>query len=1025
MTMQTTDLILALKNSFDTCEILEGSIARCERRFNGRLRSVYFIRASQALPNQREVDEIQRGVVAPSYFSSHDESRWNHYLVFIVPPSNAPYDIDRRTQIESDTSYARKFVVEHSELRSFLQRGVATRVSAAYNANALQFAWSDALQKAGLDSIDSDEPRTSVIRAIRGGSRGGERRLRPSVVDSQPLAFITKLKIKHFGTRRIKGDFTFGRINLIRGVNGAGKTSLLEAIEHFLCGGTARAKTAEALSATAIFTSSDREIPFQPRPASYYSQRDLRWYGRRTAQRNRLYEGFARYNFLSADAAVDFSREEDQHDLTTVLSRVALGPEAGFRWDRIQQIYGDIGPQLGALQREIASLEGHLGKVCERLEALRLPAPELSTRSTHAAGLLAKLGLQTEPDALSSPNGFRYVGGLRVLLDSAPVDLPETLNRAQAELLQTQATLEQLHGIESDLRANAVRLAELDNSLKSIDSLKRCVDRLRDYVTVEFAGLSARITQLNLNEPLRLPARDAMMRLRVAIDNAKLTEEKTTSLVQIADIIKAVVEDLRQQLDKASSAFSARSLQVEERKRLLAQLRSIGLQLISEDASNCCPLCHTTMSASSLVERMQQVMVDEDSAQLVTMEESRNRLLENLSSLVAAKGLVDSIVGRFPEIGHVSVEGVLAMIDDAETNGAERNADRIELVKAISQLKMEGFSAKEMLGLMARCEAELGVHFDSVPLSQDVLQRIDADISIRRSRTLKNVADCESTAVELQTTLNEKSVSTTGHADISDAKSAIANRAASLRKLITAFADLPAAVQESASITGLPRFMELAQMTYLQLTSLSDDLRDSQSRNSELIALNEESESLRAAIARLSAERANLKAAHDALSNIINEHSLEKGLNDFLSSNLESIQSIFQRIHVPNELRISNLSACELVRTADGSPTSLSQISTGQRAALVLSVFLTLNMSLRSGPPIMLVDDPIAHVDDMNSLAFLDYLADIAETGYRQVFFATADEKLANLFEKKMAFMGEEFQVISLDRGITIEDRNQ
>lgn len=64
----------------------------------------------------------------------------------------------------------------------------------------------------------------------------------------------------------------------------------------------------------------------------------------------------------------------------------------------------------------------------------------------------------------------------------------------------------------------------------------------------------------------------------------------------------------------------------------------------------------------------------------------------------------------------------------------------------------------------------------------------------------------------------------------------------------------------------------------------------------------------------------------------------------------------------------------------------------------------------------MLVDDPVAHVDDMNSLALLDYLADVAETGRRQIFFATADEKLANLFEKKMGFMGSEFTVTALER---------
>jgi len=100
-------------------------------------------------------------------------------------------------------------------------------------------------------------------------------------------------------------------------------------------------------------------------------------------------------------------------------------------------------------------------------------------------------------------------------------------------------------------------------------------------------------------------------------------------------------------------------------------------------------------------------------------------------------------------------------------------------------------------------------------------------------------------------------------------------------------------------------------------------------------------------------------------------------------------------------LLLSSLTGCDLLRVADGSVASLSQISTGQRAALVLSVFLTLNSSLRQGPPMMLVDDPVAHVDDMNSLALLDYLAEVAEAGQRQIFFATADD-MDRIFHAKL-----------------------
>ena len=1015
--MQTADLIPALKNSFDSCELLEGSIARCEHRFNGRLRSVFFVRAADQVPDAREVTEIQQNTVAPSYFASRDESRWNHYLVFVVPSSAAPQDTHRRALIERDTTYARKLVVPYAELTSFLERRVGGQPQqGAANANALQQAWSDSLQEAGLQAVDSDEARTSVIRAIRSGNKLSSARAVRTVIDTQPLAFLNNLTIRQFGVRSLKGDFAFGRVNLIRGVNGTGKTSLLEAIEHFLCGGTARGRGAEKLDASAIFTNSDREISFHQRPASYYQQRDLKWYGRKTTQRNRLCEGFARYNFLSADAAVDFSREEDQQDLTTVLSRVALGPEAGFTWDRIQQVHGDIGPQLGNLQREISTLSGHLEKVSARFAALNLPAPELTSRGTHIAGLLAKLGWELDQDILTTPSGFQQIAALRVVLDSVPDELPRTLESVRDELTQSEAALEYLRDTEATQRTQESKRAEIDAALKSTESLGRCVERLKEYVHVGFSDLMARIAEANREESTALPGRDVLTRLLTDTDRAGIPGVGAeVGLTDISSALKAEVAGLKRTLEGASADLEAAASRSKARELLSAQLRSVGLQIIQQHPDDGCPLCQTSMSAVELMGRIQRSIVDADSAQLAEMEETRVRLLNRLSWLLDLQGQIDSVLQAFPTLSGVSLESAIKMVDDAEVDRARKSAGRSALLASMDLLQNQEFSLQELLGLLSRCESDIDAGFNSLPLSQDLLQRADEHVATRRSALVAELSNCLERERELSSALVERSIALTGGEDVVAAKFKAARRAASMRLFIKAFGDLPGQVQVRA-LGDLNAFVDLARMTYSQVGTLSEELRDTHSRNVEMAALSEEIRSIEQAMSKLGAERTNLKNAHDALERIISEQSLERGLTDFLSSNLLSIQSIFQRIHAPNELRLSNLAGCELVRTAGNSPTTLSQISTGQRAALVLSVFLTLNMSLRSGPPMMLVDDPIAHVDDMNSLALLDYLADIAEAGQRQVFFATADEKLANLFEKKMAFLGQDFRVVPLER---------
>ncbi|MEK6744221.1 MAG: hypothetical protein AABZ15_11445 [Nitrospirota bacterium] len=168
------------------------------------------------------------------------------------------------------------------------------------------------------------------------------------------------------------------------------------------------------------------------------------------------------------------------------------------------------------------------------------------------------------------------------------------------------------------------------------------------------------------------------------------------------------------------------------------------------------------------------------------------------------------------------------------------------------------------------------------------------------------------------------------------------------------------------------------------------------------------------------------KTVKSVLEIIINKHSIDNVVSEFISRNQKRISEIFTSIHAPHEFagiehvkKGNDLSGeLKLVRIYNDkeSRVSVSEISAGQRAALALSIFLCLNEKLENAPPLILLDDPVAHVDDMNALSFLDYLREIAINKSRQILFATADDKLAALFERKFDFLGEEFKRISLSR---------
>jgi DNA repair exonuclease SbcCD ATPase subunit len=156
--------------------------------------------------------------------------------------------------------------------------------------------------------------------------------------------------------------------------------------------------------------------------------------------------------------------------------------------------------------------------------------------------------------------------------------------------------------------------------------------------------------------------------------------------------------------------------------------------------------------------------------------------------------------------------------------------------------------------------------------------------------------------------------------------------------------------------------------------------------------------------------------ARQVLAKIQNEHSLNSAMEEALRQNRVAIESIFSRIHSPAEFSGLGESLTTLVRKNGTGTANLQQISTGQRAAFALSLFLAQNVQLRSAPPVILIDDPIAHVDDLNCLSFLDYLREVVVAGDRQVVFATANDKLAMLFERKFDFLGDDFRRYDLSR---------
>lgn len=170
-------------------------------------------------------------------------------------------------------------------------------------------------------------------------------------------------------------------------------------------------------------------------------------------------------------------------------------------------------------------------------------------------------------------------------------------------------------------------------------------------------------------------------------------------------------------------------------------------------------------------------------------------------------------------------------------------------------------------------------------------------------------------------------------------------------------------------------------------------------------------------LSRIGGSIERLAGALRVLDDIIENQSLDAASASVVGATHKVADNIFGRIHAPAEYLVTAGTETPLRRRDNNLAIQLNQVSTGQRSAYALSMFLAMNAQVKAGPKVILLDDPISHIDDLNALSFLDYLRNLVIKSDRQVFFATADEKIAGLFVHKFGFLGEEFRSIELARG--------
>ena len=1029
MSLDIEQLRERVETHFPDFQQIDESIIRFTKKLGDRPFAVYYIDITQKLPDTSDFLTVyQDRVIGERYFEGQKSLQWSNYLYFITSADRLrSHELDRvKRLIEGDRMYARKFVISEDELDSVLTPPAVAPTDLPAETNIL-LTWTNLLVEAGIDkAILSNDSLPDRLRLIEDTPPEVTIISRPPKVleAARPLPFIRTLHIKDFRDFLNQRDFTFGKVNLIFGANATGKTSLLEAIELFYCGRNKRTPDKGVhYELVADLVDGCTEAATSKRELQVFRDRNLSWYGQSEIKTNYLCRSFAQFNFLDTDAAVSLALDEDSGQrLEEDLSKLLVGADAAKTWRDIERVNEELVSRLQNGQQIKVQINGEMSSLLAQLKECSKVERGSDLIRAHLREMIHRIGW---PDSLVSGEalGNTLTGPLSELISlfgqAVELDIPNapiSLDKLSKYCASAKVTIERTEKDVAHLELLRQNQGLADKAIR------------RNHEALELLEQLKRL--INSDIPQRTAERAAKENTIATCSNWLAGFDEAATRIMSAARIETNVNDYYDASVKRSSDAEALLANAaseyadftnlrEESINLVQELRQIAQKILrSSPNPDECPLCYTRFEQGELVRHI-SIKIDKQfevlgKPLLTKLEARQSEAVSARTSKAMAEWLIE-FCKRADLPSNLPVNLALAEVEKVRMTLAEAQ-NRLEVIDVeLRMLDTLGLSMERLEEISALL-GELGFPVDEN--TDTAMNRLTRTIN----RSLETLLETSKTDRAQADKLKRKIEKALGLAD-----SEIDNPRGELSRLREILAEAEflqsslAAFSTALPLPGGRPFAELL-IEAESILKVAGELQAAHTaemqRQSVYTGLMKRKVQLENQLTQLNPRTERLERARSVLKTIIDEYPLTAAMESALKHNRNGIETIFLNIHSPVEFAGLGPTWKTLIRKGDGSEAELNQISTGQRSAFALSVFLAQNVQLKTAPPMILMDDPIAHADDLNSLSFLDYLREIALTGKRQIFFTTASDKLASLFERKFDFLGDEFYRIDLSRDL-------
>lgn len=1015
-------LIESLKNYFGTSNVVavkdRDDLFCCYKKsVGGIVYQIIYVDSSDAwLKAGREA--YFEDILSENYYTSETYLQWNFYYYFIADEAIMVEHSDIVSDVENDEAFARKFILSEIQLfeRFNLIRDIG-RSGAQLDGADLYTEWLNYLRENELhfvyDEINYPNYKSSIEQFTE-----GKPFLSPAeiAVGAQTnaipqISFLSRLDIDNFRPQPVVRNFEFGRVNLISGANATGKTSFFDIVEYCLTG---KAKSSDGAGYRMRITTSDNLIIPYPDIPTTYRQRDISWYKNVNTRGHNLNSNFSKFNYFSSDAAFVLKTEDDRGEnvIERTITDIAVGREINRLEERVTEFRSRFDAQLDTLQKTNRQLSKELEDLSQNAEEIQASSTDSSIFRGAVINYLDQY--QWNVEIKEDEELIASIAGALELVNNTYRELVTSLSSSSMDTpAQIDMEIERLIELTNSL---AKSRSELNNEQSLNNDLQLSIDQLTTIIKAA-AGLQKYF-------------QDSEFKLLPIIDEEVGRAETKVYLLQKAgDCLSSLTAflssqppaigqrklleygqfqiDRRQQAqtDRQTAAILADTIRdsVDQLTKLVSDIKRLGSEYLeATPTSDHCPLCDTPMLHSILTERVMSTAVRLDNSEQYRLlqEEIRryDRIVLDINRTLEEIDRLEKLIPHqyLNAMGDFQLERLKTFWEDEVAQLAEAREELSKLKGIRNRFVSEGLSYE----YFGKVRQDLANMLNIVILDESDLQK--ALVLLKKQLALLNAQ--HKAQVKLINNIEANILTLSEPLNTDDATLAV-----NLRKWRAA----KVAVANLRLIVRLDNDMSMSSVhtNAMGLTSVFVPYKDhwyaQKTRTDALELMTRSRQNVEERRRSNDAVMERVRRVIDQLDHLLNKRSKMQFLAEFVTANRQEIVGIFRQIHSPLEFEDISFDDNKVkLQDRDGHWHTINQVSTGQRTAVALSLFMSLNKKLFKGPNIIMMDDPVTYVDDLNTLSFFDYLRELVEQSDRQVFFATANSDIAFLFEKKFAYLG-------------------